>query len=316
MYNEEIKQRFIEDYSENDTTKVNTRRILNTLSGMEEKHGKDIYFLEFKVVAKEIFQHTKVLSYMTYYQYLMTIKMYKQWCMMNGIFDDTHYFPIKMISEVDIKKYYSEFMEANIFRSFVELHKYIDEIFELDLTSDNIKKQELLKLFILLLYHGIHEKDIFKLNIDNIIVKNNGVFIEYKNKLVQIQDNETAKILIKRKKCSTYEIDRGRWTEYIDLHNIMVNFGSIDIEYNNKQTKGEISRYIKAYNKKRDEIKKIQPFNIYVSGLIRQIKEEENLNGEFLKINALYQRFLDNGYPEDIDNRSKKKIIKETYKVW
>lgn len=316
MYNEEIKQRFIEDYSENDTTKVNTRRIFSSIAKFEKKCNKDVYQIDYTIIAKNIFNYTRISSYRTYYQYISTIKMYKQWCMMNDTFPGTEYFPLKTLSDLELKKYYSEYMDENVFRSFAELHKYVDPIFEIDINKEYIQKQEYFKLMLLLLYHGIHEKDIFQLKTSNIIIKKNGVFVEYKDRLLQIIDEETERLLIRRTKHGIYEVDRGRWTEYIDLTDYIFNFGGEDIEYNKNQVRHEMARAITAYNKKTGENKKIKIFNIYVNGAMRYIKEDEKVNSYKIKIKELYKWFEEFGYPDDISTPGKKKIIKETYKVW
>lgn len=315
MYNEEIKQRFIEDYKNNKTISQ-LMSYFKHFSKIEKKYKNDLFFISYDDISTEILKYTNILSYRTYYSYLDIAKIYKQWCMINDIFSDSNYFPVKMIEDADLQKKYKIHIEENIFKSYQDLHKYIDDIFEINLDRETIQKQDFLKLTPLLLYHGVHEKDIFNLRISSIIEKRNGVFIEYRDKLIRIHDEETAALLLKRVKCSTYEIDRGRWTEYVDLTDYIINYGGVDVEYNRKQTRHELSRQVTAYNKESDDNKKMQAFNIYVCGVMRHIKEDEKINNYKIKIKDLYKWFEDNGYSEDVSTPGKKKIIKEIYKAW
>lgn len=312
MYNEHIKQRFINDYTENENTVIGCTRILNRIESIEQDYSKDIYFLSYEKIAQEILKQTRIASYTSFYQYILILKQYKQWCMLNNVFSESNYFPVYNISDIELRKIYAEYINEAIFRSIDELHEYIDEFYDIDIDNSNMQKQDYMKTFILLLYHGIHEDDIFTLTTENIKEQPDGVYIIYRNRIVKIIDEETKALLQKRKKSSQYEIDRGRWTEYADLPNLLITYGGDDTSYNQAQTKKELARYTRIYNKENNDNRKIQFFNIYVSGLINQIKE----NGKDISTKELYEIFEENGYPEDVATRGKKKIIKEIYKVW
>lgn len=312
MYNEDIKQRFIEDYGETSSTKTRILKLFNMASKFEKKDQKDIYFIDYNSIAQAILNETNVLSYATFFDYISVFKRYKQWCMINGYFSDSNYYPMYNVSDLELKEIYNRYMSENIFRTIEELHEYIKDFYDIDLEKDTIQKTDFMKLFILLLYHGIHENDIFALTTKNVKVQPNGIFVLYRNKIIKIEDNQTKQLLRKRLRCNQYEIDRGRWTEFVDLPQNLISYGGDDSEYNQTQTKKELARYTRLYNQKNNDNRKIQFFNIYTSGLINQIKK----NGEEISAKQLYKIFEENGYPEDIATRGKKKIIKETYKVW
>ena len=312
MYNEDIKRRFIEEYRESKSAKSVAFKMLSISSDIEEIEQKDVYFIDYDTLIKKILERSNALSYSTFYDYVSVFKYYKQWCMINGYFSDSNYYPIYNITELDLKNIYNNYISDSVFRTSADLHKQIDKVFEIDLNRDTLQKHDCIKLYLLLLYCGIHENDIFTLSKNNVKIQPDGAYIIYREKIVKIEDDETRKLIIKRMNCSAYEIDRGRWTEYADIPDLLITYGSGDSEHNQRQTKNELPRVLKSYNDNNNKQVKIQPFNIYTSGLINQIKK----NGEEISAKQLYKIFEENGYPEDIATRGKKKIIKETYKVW
>ena len=146
---------------------------------------------------------------------------------------------------------------------------------------------------------------------------NSTVKLKRDDKIIKIEDKKLSNLLIKRKNTNIYAIDHGSRIDTAELSELIINYGNEDVEYVNKQTRSGLTRYVKRYNKAHgDDEKHIDLFTLYVCGVVRQIKQDEEINNYKIRIKDLYEWFAKNNHGEEITSRGKKRIIKTVYTNW
>lgn len=285
MYNEEIKERFLKSYK---SDKV--RNIVKMYGEIEEKHKQDLYYLPYDIILDEIAKMQNVKSLVTYEEYVFYAKRYKEWCMIENIFD--HDVPLNS-SKLDhelLKQKFRGHMGTILVKSFVELHEEIDFL-DYDISNDYMSIQETLKMIFLLLFHGIPESVVFGLTTENIKVARNGLFIVYDNIMIQIVDKELESILEKRLKVSKYGYSRGRSFRRDDIGNTLISFGGKSSNIRS-DAKGKMDLLFKAaYGKNTEKKLKLSFKLIFHCGVISMIKHYDLLNGQKSSFDDVYEWF-------------------------
>ena len=315
MFNEEIKRRFIEEYTNEKHSKHAVKIILDKYSIIEDYHNKDIYYVPYDIVINDIFNITRIYSYRTYYDYIYTIQQYKKWCLINNIFPDYTPMDFDVVSAKTLRENYAAHMKELIFRSFNDLHEFIDDVLEIK-ESKYMTKPEFMKMFVLLLYSGIPIDDLFKIKIWDIKDARNEVFISNDDIMIKVEDKELTELLLKRRHTGLYEVNRGRRIDEVPLGDLIINYGKDDVEYVHRQTKAEFKRYLSVYNKNNNTDKAIDLFTLYVCGVIRQIKQDEEINNYKIDLKELNDWFTRNNHGEEVKSAGKKRIIKTVYTNW
>lgn len=315
MFNEEIKRRFIEEYTTGDQSQEYVEQVFRQYSKLEEKYVKDIYYIPYDIIINDIFEVTRLYSYKTYYEYIHKLQQYKKWCLINNIFPDYTPMDFDIVSRESLKNNYEAHMKELIFRSFNDLHEFIDDVLEIK-ESKYMTKPEFMKMFVLLLYSGIPIDDLFKIKIWDIKDARNEVFISNDDIMIKVEDKELAELLLKRRHAGLYEVNRGRRIDEVSLGDLIINYGKDDVEYVHRQTKAEFKRYLSVYNKSNNADKAIDLFTLYVCGVIRQIKQDEETNNYKIRVKDLYEWFAKNNHGEEVKTQGRKKIIKTVYTNW
>lgn len=99
MYNEEIKERFLEEYAANGAAVTGRRANFNNLSIYEESIGKDLAEMDSS-------EASSAINSLEYYEYgsattiFSFFKKYVNWCMENELFDGSPYGVLTLSSEV------------------------------------------------------------------------------------------------------------------------------------------------------------------------------------------------------------------------
>ena len=71
MLNQDIKQQFIDNYSNNKNSKASAKTCLNGLGKIEDKHQQDLFNISYDIIADDVLNLMKINSYRTYHQYMM-----------------------------------------------------------------------------------------------------------------------------------------------------------------------------------------------------------------------------------------------------
>ena len=317
MYNSEIKNKYldyiVQHYSKTVAKNVSIR--IENFSKIEQQYGCDLYYIPYNELADIILEQYDIYAFRTYDEYLRQIKNYKDWIMTNGIFTD--YNPVMFLNRKDLHDKFQNHIQNVIIKSWNRYHKIIDNIFSNSKDSNYMLQVDFVKIFLLLLYTGIYKDYIFELKLDNIKFMNNGIFIDFNNNLIEIEDLELKQLLLKRKNCHQYEMNRGTRYEYVELSDYIISFSTTANDKNNMHnTTQKTYQYLSDYNNRAKEDIKLDYFIIFACGVIRKIKIQEETSKQNIKIKELYQTFCNVAPEKKIMNRNKKKTIKEIYKSW
>lgn len=316
MFNQDIKEKFIEDYTKDKKSNTTIRSYFNSLSKVEEKNNQDIYSIPYDTIADDILALIKINTYYSYWQYMNIVKHYKDWCLLNNMLSNGSVIAFDGVSNNSLKEKYAHHIGLIIFRNFSELHQYIDGILFSENNSENMLRVDFFKLVILLLYQGIPEETIYTLTTQDIKIMDNGIFIIYNNRLKQIEDKELEELL--KKRCSTqyYQMDKGSRFDYVLLSDYLIDFGAANPDKTKTNIKEGISRLTSNYNKEHNTNKKIEYYNVYAYGIVREIKLKEELEQRKFKKKEIYEYFAQNNNNKDIESAGKKRLINAIYQSW
>lgn len=307
MYNKEIKERFINSLQINSQV---PSILFNQIATIEEKHEQDVYYLPYDTIIPEVLDVMDIVSYDTFYNNMLYVKKYKQWCMIEDVFDRDVPMNLSSLTSKSLRNYYREHMGTVSIKSFTQLHHHLDSIFgDAKNESDYMSLEEVQKMVYLLLFHGISDEIVFKLTTENVIVAQNGLFIKYDELIIQIIDEELQKLLEKRLRVGRYGYNRATRFTYASMGNLLISFGG-----NNKDIRGHVtsntSRAIRESKKKLD----LKPRRIYFYGVINIIKMHDEINNVSTKRKDLNEWF-EVKYGAKL-NRSEKRTIREIYMAW
>lgn len=310
MYNEKIKEQFVNDCGNSSLNKGMFERY----GELEEKHERDLYYIPYDVIANEIFEVMTIRSYDFYRNTLNRIKRYKQWCMINKAFPDDVPMNSTRLSSKKLKETYGKHMGSISIKSFMELHECMDPILGNDASEDYMGNAEIVKMTYLLLYQGIPEVDVFKLTTSDVIFAQNALFIKNNDIIIQVTDNGLRSLLEKRIHVATYGCDRGHSYRYFPMGDLLVSFGGKS-EFVKKQVQNSMNKarldYGEGYSKKMD----LQLKYIYFCGIINKVKLDETINGYKIKKNDLYDWF-EKKYGTSKLEQAEKIAIERIYATW
>lgn len=172
MYNEEIKQQYINTLDVSKNGKENVKTVFKELEVLELKYNEDIFCIPKDIIAKYFAKKAKSLA--TLQNKMSRVNRYKRWANKNGyIADDYKAF---VYEKCDLGEIYRQYNPTVIFHTPLELKKMLNENFparhELGITLD-----ELASAYMMLLFQGVDETEVLNIALSDVSIKDKSVSI-------------------------------------------------------------------------------------------------------------------------------------------
>lgn len=316
MYNKEIKEAFIKASYGGDATRKNVEKTFNNFAQIEEAQNKDVYYISYTELIECVLENSRISSYKKLYDQVYYAKKYKEWCLINGIFDHAVSMNYLEINSKQLHQIYSQFISRVIIKTPEEFQVYLDAMFTDSIPADDfMSRDDFAKMYVLLLYEGISSpEEIYELKVDDIHIAPNGVFIRSGDTMPLVKDKELQRLLKKRAEKPIYGYFRGSVKKTSYLSDNLIDFGS-----NVK----DVKKTMIAIKVKKLDNKRLYDLNpnyktamtdnsLYICGMMYKIKEDENIKGRKFKKKELMTYFS----PKFTSSRWRKEQIIEIYNVW
>ena len=172
MYNEKIKQQYIDSLDGGKNSKENAKSVFRDIETLELKYNEDAFCIPKDIIAKYFAKKAKSLA--TLQNKMSRINRYKRWANKNGLVPDDY--KAFVYEKCNIGEIYRKYNSTVIFHTPSELKKMLDENFPARHES-GVTLDELASAYIILLFQGIREDDVLDITISDVSVKNNSISI-------------------------------------------------------------------------------------------------------------------------------------------
>ena len=297
MYNEKIKQQYL-DYlntTNNKNAIARIPKVFNELELLEIEYDEDLFVIPKSIIAEYLAINAKSLTTMT--NKMTLINRYKEWANNNGLIPDDY--KAFAFEKCNLSETFYKYNTTQIFRTPSELRRMLDENFPTR-RKDSITLDELASAYLMLIYQGFKDDEVFAINVENVIVKSKSVIISMPDKDIAVYDE--FKMLLSR----VYQI-----RNYMCLSNNDLGIKTMGDRFidngrglSNKQIKIDIDRNI---NRKIKHIN-CRISDIYLMGMVFRKKIETNDNFD---VTELLIEYCGSKYKEAAESK-----LKNILKKW
>jgi len=182
MYNEVVKKQFIENLS-SESAIQNYHTLFSQVESLEIEHDEDIYNLPLDIIAKYIMENTTVSCINSLKTKMGRVNTYKRWALVeNLINEDVRYFENdrKLIAET-FERYSKTYLFSSPADLKMQIDKYLNQKNDMGVTTD-----ELSAAYLMLLFQGFSQEEIFQIKLDNIKLTKSYMAIMNEDKIISI----------------------------------------------------------------------------------------------------------------------------------
>lgn len=181
MYNEDIKNKFIDTVESETTSKIYVG-IFRDMEWLENKYDMDLSCIPKDVIAKYIMQF-KIRSYTTLESKVKRISRYQKWAITyNLVPEEYRWIPYE---KVNLQQIFSDNFNMAIFHNPQEICAMLYENFP-SKSPKGITTDQISQAYIALLFQGVNSNDVLNLTVDDIMIHNDDVEILTNKKTIVV----------------------------------------------------------------------------------------------------------------------------------
>ena len=183
MYNEEIKQAYLNYISDNVVRVNSSLHVFKYLEDFEHANDEDLYDMPYDIILSELSKVSRISSFATFRVHYYTIRNYKTWALLNGyVADNAKGF---VDEKIDLKQLFLDNYHLTLYKSPAELANYLHD--KLRSRSDNkdvVTIDQIATVYVMLVYQGLEPEQALKVKISDVIITDNNVAIITEDKAV------------------------------------------------------------------------------------------------------------------------------------
>ena len=176
MYNDELKRRFLKDYTQSENVRYSSEALFNLFEKHEEKLNTDLCAMDKEVLQRVIDDEIKGVGTRSAKTRFLVLKAYARWCLSNGVPNASNaMFEINVVGIDDLR--------LRTISSPLHLKQYLDIMFKPDETESS---DSIYRCFYWLAYMGVEDYDAVRLKCGDVDLKNMIVDIKEKHQTFPI----------------------------------------------------------------------------------------------------------------------------------